>query len=91
MLNLQNARTGRAKNVKNAKGMPFAMHGIFILATILSVQDQVLCMTNAFQEWPQQIIAGGEKLTNNLINDVTRLTLVVHVYLRMIKLLEITA
>ena len=39
VLSLQYMRAGHAKNVKNAKGMPFPMYGIFCLITFLSIDD----------------------------------------------------
>ena len=34
VLNLRYARTGHAKNVKNAKGMPFPMYNIYMAFSI---------------------------------------------------------
>ena len=39
VLNFQYAKTGRVKNVKNAKGMPFPMYGVLCLTTFSSVYD----------------------------------------------------
>ena len=42
MLNLPYAGAGRAKNAKNAKGMPFSMYGDFYLTTLLPEASMTL-------------------------------------------------
>ena len=47
MLNLRYARTGRAKNGKKVKGMPFPMYDVFILYLLDRPGHQVLCISRA--------------------------------------------